>query len=62
VGRPEGKNHFEDQVVGGKIGSEWIFGKLAWGARIGFNWLRTGTGGGAVASAVMNLRFLVPRN
>jgi hypothetical protein len=35
----------EDQGVGEKIGSEWILGTLAWGAWIGFDWLRTGTGG-----------------
>jgi hypothetical protein len=30
VGKPEGKNRLEDQVVGGKMGSEWILGRLAW--------------------------------
>jgi hypothetical protein len=29
-----------------KMGSEWILGRLAWGVSIGFDWLRTGTGGG----------------
>jgi hypothetical protein len=46
VGKPEGKNHLEDQGVGGKMGSEWILGRLAWRVWIGFDWLRTGTGGG----------------
>jgi hypothetical protein len=46
VGKPEGKNHLEDQGVGGKIGSEWILGRLAWGVGIGFDWLRTVTDGG----------------
>jgi hypothetical protein len=32
--------HLEDQGVGGKMWSEWILG---W---IGFDWLRTGIGGG----------------
>jgi hypothetical protein len=36
--------HFEDQGVGGKMGSEWILGRLAWGVWIGFDWLRIGTG------------------
>jgi hypothetical protein len=37
----------EDQDVGRKMGSEWILGRLAWGGGwIGFDWLRTGTGGG----------------
>jgi hypothetical protein len=35
------KDHLEDQGVGGKMGSEWIFGRLAWGVWIGFDWLRT---------------------
>jgi hypothetical protein len=46
MGKPEGKNHLEDQGVSGKVGSEWILGRLAWGMWIGFNWLRTWTGGG----------------
>jgi hypothetical protein len=46
VGKPEGKKHLEDQGVGGKMGSEWILGRLTWGVWIGFYWLRTGTGGG----------------
>jgi hypothetical protein len=28
------------------MGSELILGRLAWGMWIGFDWLRTGTGGG----------------
>jgi hypothetical protein len=43
---PKEKDHLEDQGVGGKMGSEWIFGRLAWVVWIGFDWLRTGTGGG----------------
>jgi hypothetical protein len=44
----------------GKIGSEWILGRLAWGLWLWlwFDCLRTRTGGGAV----MNLRVLVPRS
>jgi hypothetical protein len=39
---------WEDQGVGGKMGSEWILGRLGWGGGvwIGFDCLRTGTGGG----------------
>jgi hypothetical protein len=29
--------------VGGKMGSEWIVGRLAWGVWIGLDWLRRGT-------------------
>jgi hypothetical protein len=40
------RDHLEDQDVGGKRGSECILGRLAWGVWIGFDRLRTGTGGG----------------
>jgi hypothetical protein len=43
---PKERDHLEDQGVGGKMGSEWILGRLAWGLWIGFDWLRIGTGGG----------------
>jgi hypothetical protein len=42
---PREGDHLEDQGVGGKKGSEWILGRLACGVWIGFDWLRTGTGG-----------------
>jgi hypothetical protein len=42
-----GGKAWEDQGIGGKMRSEWILGRLAWGGVwIGFDWLRTGTGGG----------------
>jgi hypothetical protein len=40
------RDHWEYQGVGGKMASELILGRLAWGVWIGFDWLRTGTGGG----------------
>jgi hypothetical protein len=43
---PKERDHWEDQDVGGKMGSEWMLGRLAWGVWIGFDWLKTGTGGG----------------
>jgi hypothetical protein len=43
---PKERDNLEDQGVGGKMGSEWILGKLAWGVWIGFDWLRIGAGGG----------------
>jgi hypothetical protein len=43
VGKLEGKRPLEGR--GGKMGSEWMLGRLAWGVWIGFDWLRTGTGG-----------------
>jgi hypothetical protein len=43
---PKERDHTRDQVVGGRMGSEWVLGRLAgvevW---IGFDWLRVGTGG-----------------
>jgi hypothetical protein len=52
----------EDQGVGGKMGSEWILGRLAWG---GVDWIRLSQDRDrwrAVVSAVMNLRVLAPRS
>jgi hypothetical protein len=46
VGKLEGKSHLEEQGVIVKMGSEWILGRLAWWVWIGFDWLRTGPGGG----------------
>jgi hypothetical protein len=31
VGKPEGKNHLEDQDIGGRMGSKWILGRLVGG-------------------------------
>jgi hypothetical protein len=52
----------EDQGVGGKIGSEWILGRLARG---GVDWFRLSQDRDrwrAVVSAVINLRVLGPRS
>jgi hypothetical protein len=46
VGKPEGKNHLEDQGVDGRIGLDWILGRFAVGMWSGFTWLRIGTVGG----------------
>jgi hypothetical protein len=43
---PKESDHLEDQGISGKMGSEWILARLASGVWIGFDWLRTGTGGG----------------
>jgi hypothetical protein len=37
VGSPKERDHWEDQGVGGKMESEWILGRLAWG---GVDWIR----------------------
>jgi hypothetical protein len=41
VGKPEG-DHSEDRGVGGRMGSEWMFGRLAGGGG-GFDWLKIRT-------------------
>jgi hypothetical protein len=45
VGKPEGKHHFKDQCVDGRMGLKWTLGRLVWGGG-GFTWLRIGSGGG----------------
>jgi hypothetical protein len=44
VEKPEGK---EDRGVYGRMGSEWILGRLAGGVKSGSSWLRIGIGGGS---------------
>jgi hypothetical protein len=46
MGRPEGKRPLEDQGVDGRMGSEWILGRLAGGVWIGDSCLKIGKGGG----------------
>jgi hypothetical protein len=46
VGKPEGKNHWGDQDVDGRIILRWIFRKLEGVEGTGSSWLRIGTDGG----------------
>jgi hypothetical protein len=46
VGKPEGKRPLGRPRHRWEMGSEWILERLAWGVWTGFEWLRTGTGGG----------------
>jgi hypothetical protein len=46
VHKPEEIDHSEDRGVDGRMGSEWILGRLA-GGWSGFSWLRIGTGRGS---------------
>jgi hypothetical protein len=46
VGKPKGKYLLEDQGVDGRMGSEWILGRLAGRMLNGFSWLRIGASGG----------------
>jgi hypothetical protein len=60
---PKERDHWEDQGLGGKMESEWILGRLAWGG--GVDWIRLSQDRDrwrAVVSAVMNLRVLAPRS
>ena len=46
MGKPEGKNHWGDQDVDGRIILRWIFRKWEGVVGTGWSWLRKGTGGG----------------
>jgi hypothetical protein len=46
VGKPKGKRPLGRPRCNGRMGSEWILGRLAAWRWIGFDWLRIGTGGG----------------
>ena len=45
VGKPEGRDHLEDPVVGGRIILRWIFRKWNVGVWTESSWLRIGTVG-----------------
>jgi len=45
VGKPEGKSHWGDLDIEGRIILRWIFGKWE-GVETGWRWLRIGTDGG----------------
>jgi hypothetical protein len=62
MGKPEGKNHLEDQSVDGRMGSKWTLGRLVGGG--GVEWIHLAQDRDrwwAVVNAVMNLRVLAPR-
>jgi hypothetical protein len=44
VGKPKERDHSEDKGLDGRVGSEWISGRLL-GVWIGFDWLRIGSFG-----------------
>jgi hypothetical protein len=46
AGKPEGKNHLEDQEVDERMGSKWALERLVGGVWSGFTWLRIGIIGG----------------
>jgi hypothetical protein len=43
VESPKERDHSENLGVDGRMGSEWIIGRLAWGLWSVFSWLRIGT-------------------
>jgi hypothetical protein len=42
---PKERDHSEDQGIDGRMGSEWILGRLVGCVWTGFDWLRIGIGG-----------------
>jgi hypothetical protein len=46
VGKAEGRDHFGDPNVGGRIILRWIIRTWDMGVWTGSSWLRIGTGGG----------------
>jgi hypothetical protein len=62
VGNPEGERHSEDQGVDGRMGSDWILGRLAVGV---VDWIPLAQDRDrwrAAESTVMNLHVLAPRS
>jgi hypothetical protein len=59
---PKERDHLEDHGVGGKMGSEWILGRLAFGGGDLIQLAQDRDRWRAVVSAVMNLRVLAPRS
>jgi hypothetical protein len=60
---PKEGDHSEDRDVDGRMGSEWILGRLAGG--VGVDCIRLAQDRDlwrAVVNAVMNLRILAPRS
>jgi hypothetical protein len=59
---PKERGHLDDQGVGGRMGSEWILGKLAGGGWIGVRGKAWGKDRWrAVVNAVMDLQVLTPQ-
>jgi hypothetical protein len=61
VGKPDGKDHLEDQAVNGRMGSKWTLERLVGG---GVEWIHLAQDRDrwrAVVNAAMNIRVLAPR-
>jgi hypothetical protein len=59
---PKERDHWEDQGIGGKMGSEWIFGRLAWRGVDWIGLIQDREQWRAVVNVVMNLGVLAPRS
>jgi hypothetical protein len=57
VGKPEGKDHLEDQVVDGRIESKWTLGRSVGGLWSGFALLRIRIVGGLLRMRWWNFGF-----
>jgi hypothetical protein len=62
AGKPEGKNLLGRPRRKWEGGIRMDLREIGWFVWILLDWLRIGTDGWAVVSAVMNLQFLVPRS
>jgi hypothetical protein len=60
VDNPKETGHSEHQGVDGRMGWEWILGRLASGVWIGFDWLRLETGGELLWMRWWTFGFLRP--
>jgi hypothetical protein len=56
------RDHLEYQGEDGRMGSEWMLGRLAWGVEIGTSWLRIRSGWRTPVNTAMNLLVLAPRS
>ena len=56
VGKPEGKGHWGDPDVDGRIILRWIFRKLEGVLENGWGWLRNRDGWRALVNTVRNFR------
>jgi hypothetical protein len=60
MGKPEERDHLEDQGIDGRMGSEWVLGRLAGG---NVDWIQLAQDKDwwwAIVNAVMNLRVVAP--
>jgi hypothetical protein len=60
--QPKGRDHSKDQCVDGRMGSEWILGRLTdWGSVDWIQLTQDRDRWRALVTTVMNIRVLTPR-